>query len=300
MEDKAARQEAWKTALRKEAGRFTGQIGIFLRGLGNNIEFSYRSDQCFAAASLIKIPLFLAASEIMGEQKWESQIPIDPRNRAGGTGVIAHLNESFIPTWKELLFLSIAWSDNTAANQILDCIGGFPAVQDWIRRNRLTHTQMQRKMMDRKAEAEGRENRTSAEDIGNILFQSAAHALEKAAPSAQDRLLLEAMKQQHYRNKLPARIPSEAPDFEKDIPSPGHVLVWNKTGDLGCIQHDAGIFALPSGQRYILVICTEHEKNGQTGARWIAEMSRCIWRLMTDENLIHSSSLPDETGHYTN
>jgi beta-lactamase class A len=281
MENRSQRD--WAISLEKEAANFQGRAGIFLYGLDSGIQFSYQGGRCFPAASLIKIPLFLAAAELTEDVEWNRPMTVTRENRVGGTGILARMKESYSPLWQELLFLSIAESDNTAANQILDCIGGYCPVRDWLVRHHIRHTKIERKMRETEAGQEGRENWTTASDMGKILSDAVLHASQAGPEGMAGRKLLEAMGKQQYRNKLPALIPTENPPPPEGRPSPGHAVIWNKTGDLGRIQHDAGLFLLPTGHRYILVICTEHEKDGQEGIRWIADISCRIWRIMTDE-----------------
>lgn len=268
----------------KQVRHFDGQAGVFFRGLQRGEEFHWHDCTVFRAASLIKIPLFLAAAEMTEQQDWNMPVSINDRNRVGGTGILAGMNHDIRLTWRELMTLSAAWSDNTAANQILDCIGGFPAVQDWLRRNRMEHTQMNRKMMDRQAAAEGKENWTCASDVGEMLSRAVTGTQDCGCPYISGTRLLGALQKQHYRNKLPALIPAEPPEFCGGRPSGGHVLVQNKTGDWGLIQHDAGIFTLPSGGQYILSVCTEHSYDGNEGCRWIAELSRDVWTVLSMEH----------------
>lgn len=264
---------------------FSGACSFFFHDIGSGREIQYEGDRIFPSASLIKLPLVLAAARMASGQDGNQKVPLSPRNRAGGTGGVYLLNDSYIPTLHELMFLAIAWSDNTAANQLIDWIGGFGPVRDLLHEKHMDHTRMEKKMLDGAAAAAGAVNETTACDMGRLLTDT-AERIDSHNPADQpERFLFQAMKRQQYRNKLPALIPAEESYFPPDKPGPGHVLVGNKTGDLGRVQHDGGIFVLPSGRIYVLAVCTVHETWGQAGCRLIAELSRTVWQ--------HMSRLPD-------
>ena len=60
----------------------------------------------------------------------------------------------------------------------------------------------------------------------------------------------------------------------------GEVMVGNKTGDLGRVQHDVGIFELPDHRRYTVSMFTKEMESDQEGMALIAEVSKAVYLAM--------------------
>ena len=57
-------------------------------------------------------------------------------------------------------------------------------------------------------------------------------------------------------------------------------MVGNKTGDLGRVQHDVGIFELPDHHRYTISMFTKDMASDQEGMALIAEVSKAVYLAM--------------------
>lgn len=267
--------------LKLVAAAFPGRGSIYFRDVQQGTEIRIHSDYEYKAASLIKLPLAMHLAQLIGSGRYDLDmpVPITEENRVGGTGIMQYLNRQYVPTLRELLFFMISQSDNLATNMIVDLCGGIAAVNRYIGEELgIPHTAMRRKMMDMDAAARGEENVTSAESIGEVLLR----VITKKEEDETLRFLWEALKSQQCRNKLPSLIPAEDTYglAGKDIADPGQVIVANKTGDLWTTQHDAGIFVLPDGRSYILVVCTDQLSQAQEGCQWIARVSELVYRHM--------------------
>ncbi|OUE17345.1 Beta-lactamase FAR-1 precursor [Clavibacter michiganensis subsp. michiganensis] len=122
--DQAAADAAF-TALE---GRFGARLGVHAVDTGTGAEVSWRADERFAYASTIKAPLAAALLDRVGIAGMDRAVPIEAADilsyapvtetRVGGT-----------MTLRELAEAAMTRSDNTAANLLLEALGG-PAELD--------------------------------------------------------------------------------------------------------------------------------------------------------------------------
>ncbi|QIS43440.1 class A beta-lactamase [Clavibacter capsici] len=108
--------------------RFGARLGVHAVDTGTGTEVSWRADERFAYASTIKAPLAAALLDRVGIAGMERAVPIEAADilsyapvtetRVGGT-----------MTLRELADAAMTRSDNTAANLLLEALGG-PAELD--------------------------------------------------------------------------------------------------------------------------------------------------------------------------
>ena len=193
------------------------------------------------SASIIK--LFILACMLdkiaAGEAALDETLVMDVSNIVGGSGVIAAQGAGSAFTIDDLLMQMVAQSDNTAANMLIDRLG-FDAVNAEAANLGCTQTVLARKMMDAQAEAEGRDNYTSAADVATLLQKLAAGAI--ATPELCDRA----------RGYLLAQ--ADTRGIAEGVPE--GIAVAHKTGSLAAAQHDAAI--IYAERPFILVILTQN------------------------------------------
>ncbi len=207
---------------------FPGEVSLTVEALlpGGAAEtwISHRAEVVYPAASLIKLPLLIAALEAAerGELALDREVAVGGE-RTGGAGVVEHFRPGTLLTLADLLFCMIAVSDNTAANHILDIIG-FEAVNGFSARLGLEDTVLRRRMMDSAARAAGRENVTSAADLHSLLRQLVRP--DRLSPSVAA-TALGILARQQIKLGCATFLPDER--------------VAHKTGDLEGIFHDVGV-----------------------------------------------------------
>lgn len=263
-------------------GALEGEVGIYFEDIQTGENISINPDRVFSAASTVKIPLvsllFQKANE--GKINLNDIIELSEENRVGGTGILKNLDKRYKPTVLDLATLTIIVSDNAATNQLVDLVGGLEEITRYCESIGLTNTKFQRKMMDIKAKAAGKDNLTTARDMGNILVKLVRNEIVSANASKQ---IIDIMKSQQLRSKLPAYIPaidtSDPADHHMKI-TPGTVMVANKTGDLDRVQHDIGIFILPGNNYYVLAMFTSNLSTDSEGIRAIGEVSKAVYEEM--------------------
>lgn len=244
-----------------------GEVGLYLEDVTVGDKLAVNPNQIFPSASIIKIPilaaLFKAAAE--GKVDLNAKTTLKAENRVGGGGVLTELSIKLRPTVLDLATLMIIVSDNAATNELIDLVG-MDQVNDLVRKLGLKQTVLQRKMMDRTAAKAGRDNFTSAQDMGLLLQLLAKGQVVNEEASTK---IIDIMKKQQLRNKLPSQLPRE-------------VIVAHKTGDLDFLEHDVGIFFLPE-RTYILAILTDKLSSNAAGAQAIADVSRIVYETLREE-----------------
>lgn len=192
------------------------------------------------AASIIKLPILACALETVaaGELSLDEQITVTQQDIVGGSGSIQVCGAGVSYSVDELLRAMIAQSDNVAANLIIGRLG-MGAVNETCAALGLTQTVLARLMMDTDAQAQGRENYTSARDAATVLERLAAGTI--ATPELCERA----------RGYLLAQ--EDARGIVEGVP--GDVLVAHKTGSLENAQHDAAI--VYTERPYVLTVLTQ-------------------------------------------
>ena len=190
---------------------------------------------------MIKVFILAAVMEKVstGEISLNEIIPLTSSNKVGGAGILGGYATGSKISLREYLKLMITHSDNTATNVIIDRIG-FSAINDYIRRNGYADTILQRKMMDYAAVNAGRENFSSAKDLGTIFLKIYNH---NCVGEEYDKIMIEFLKGQTDKDCFPAALPGK--------------VIAHKTGALNGLYDDGGIIYNP-GNDTILVIMTEN------------------------------------------
>lgn len=242
-----------------------GEVGLYLEDLISGECFTVNPERVFPSASTIKIPILAALFQAAAEDKvnLDAEITIKPENRVSGCGVLSVLNPNLRLTILDVATLMIIQSDNAATNELMDLVG-MEKVNKLSRDLGLKHTVLQRKMMDSAAAKTGRDNFTCAQDMGMLLRLLVEGQVVSKDASVK---ILDIMKKQQLRNKLPALLPEE-------------VTIAHKTGDLDFLEHDVGVFFLPD-RTYILAILTNKLASNAVGVKTINEVSRVVYEAYT-------------------
>jgi beta-lactamase class A len=206
-----------------------------------------RADEVFPAASLIKVGI---AVEVLrradlGQFSLDERFDTAAEPPVGGGGVLDHLHPAARFTLRDLCFLMLAVSDNTAANFLLDLVG-MGEVNATLSRLGLAHTKLARHFMDFAARAVGRDNVTSAGDMAMLLALLQRNALPQGA------VLRELLLAQQVADDLRAWLPPETPFAFKTGSLEGtgaDDAVFSVAGLLGGSTRSIGLCVLTAEQR---------------------------------------------------
>lgn len=212
-------------------------VGCTVIDLRSDTQASLAGSQPFASASMIKLIVaetFLDRCD-KGIFSLDDTYTLRAEDIVGGTGSLQGWGAGATLTYRELVQKMISESDNTAANVLIDTLG-MDAVNAEAQRLGLTATQLNRKMMDLEAQAAGRENYTSADDVAALLRM----VWDKTFVSEEaSMLVLTAMENQTDMAGIRVGLPAD-------------VVFAHKTGSLTIARHDGGI--AEGDEPFILVV----------------------------------------------
>ena len=221
------------------------------------------------SASIIKLFIMqvLLEENKAGRLSLQEMITMTAEDQVGGTGNLQAAEPGTSYSLEELALEMLIHSDNTATNLIIERLGGLSAVQAKIQSLGYQDTRLQRLMMDQAAIAEGRENFTSAREVGQLLAKLYQH---KLVGQEQDQIFLDYLAQQTDRQGLVALLPQG-------------VISYNKTGTNSAqgLQHDAALVQLTNQSAYVLVVLQEGPGDGDL-LKPLQEIGQRVYELMND------------------
>lgn len=186
------------------------------------------NDGALSAASLIKVPLAIAAYQ--AAEKGELallervKVPAVAGDDEAEFDNLGHAPAAAHSTWRKVIDRMLTESDNAATNALIGRLG-LGAVAGLTAELALASTALNRVMLDVAAREAGRDNTTSASDMVTLLAALQRGELLSPAHTAE---LLGVLGQQRDLDKLAAGLPAEA-------------AYAGKTGELPGWRHDAAI-----------------------------------------------------------
>jgi beta-lactamase class A len=256
-----------------------GTYAVWFQHLDDpDFHFSINEDTLFHAASTMKTPVMieLFRRAELGDFDLEDSIKIENRfySIVDGSEFQLNLNpegndpfermEGETATLWDLNHAMITYSSNIATNLIMQLTGAEEITQT-MRNFGADKIEVRRGLFDMKAFEAGINNETTAGDLG-VIFEKIARG---AAVSPQvDEKMIEVLKDQFYRDVIPAGLPGEA-------------VVANKTGSISGVVHDSGIVWLPDGQRYVLIFLSKNLPENRLGTEAGSRVSRIIYEILS-------------------
>lgn len=173
-----AAQEQLEAELRAIGEAFAGEVGIAVSEADSLATMSYEGKTPFPQQSVSKLWVTLTALDLVDEGALDLTEPVTLR--AGDLTVfhqpirnIVRARGSFTTDYADLIHRAITESDNTANDRILRRIGGPPAVEAFLRRNRIQGVQF------------GTDERTKQSKIAGLEWNQ-AYAIDRAFYDARD------------------------------------------------------------------------------------------------------------------
>ncbi|MDF2569335.1 MAG: per1 [Sporomusa sp.] len=242
--------------------KYSCRSGIVIINLSNGTRLELHPEMVFPAASMIKVPIMI---EVMrqaaaGTLSLDQMFEITDDVKTEGAGILKELRSGAPMTVRELVTLMIILSDNTATNVLINLVG-MNAINTTVTGLGLRSTVLQRKMMDFAAAKAGKENYTSAADLAQLFAAIANNNLP--IPLQYNELMLDILKRQQVRDKLPFYLPEE-------------IIIAHKTGTLPGAEHDAGILFVPGGP-YIICVLTADLAANYEGLQLVASIGKNIY-----------------------
>lgn len=208
-----------------------GKTGFYYKNLVTGETVSYRGDEIFLAASIMKLPLLVAMLSLQkkGQADFSEKIWVREKDKLmESCGALKSITGEFQMDVASLARLMINISDSSATNILLD------RFQPEIVGRELSalgfrKTQVNRKFYDEEREKRGIQNWFSPDEIG-ILLEQLYHGTLIDEESS--KWLVDVLLSQQINHKIPGYLPEE-------------VEVAHKTGEEDMRTHDVGIVFAP-------------------------------------------------------
>lgn len=239
--------------------RTGGTVGIAGRGPRGE-RFAHHGARRFRTASTVKVPLMveLLRQVDRGIFALDDTHTLVAADKVPGSGVLLALHDGLTLTYRDLLYLTITISDNTATNILIDR-AGMPAVNATMRDLGMADSALERKMRGRAAASGEPENWGTPDDYLRVL----AAILDGGAASAASNALMRALlAQQQNPRRIGRYVPTEA-----------GVSWGSKTGSLDGVANDVGFIA-GQGGLLLLAIFTEGVPDTADPERTIGTLAR--------------------------
>lgn len=266
-----------------------GRIGIVAKNLKTGEVLSYRGDEKFPTASVIKVPVmveyFYQAKQ--GRVSPIQKVVLADSNKWGGSGLF----QFFQGTTEQQLFdavtMMITISDNTATNMVIDALGEthaekLAAVNDCMVSLGLKNIRLLNKLMSWETKTDSSESIvygvgvTTPADMA-LLFEKMARG--ELADSASCDQMINILSNQLYNDLIPRLLP-----FEKN-PA---LTVAHKTGSVTGVHNDVGL-VLSARANFAIAIFTDatldRRDNADNNAVVAgAKAARLVWNIFTGDS----------------
>ncbi|MBC5826020.1 MAG: serine hydrolase [Candidatus Eremiobacteraeota bacterium] len=245
--------------LMRLANAVPGAIALSVVDLRRGTTFNINGDDDLPAASTIKIPVMVEVLRqvTVGKFSLGRTVSLQNRDRDWGYGSLCDAPSGRPYSVRDLLWLMITRSDNTATNMLIRLVG----------RHRINQTMIDLGLDQTRlgdiihSDGDVRELRTSANDMMHLLSMIAQRRVINAGACD---FMLEMMLAQRHNTLLPVGLP-------KDVP------IAHKTGTLHDTLNDVGVVEL-DGSPYIICVLTTHLRDLDFGERFIRQASRLTFR----------------------
>lgn len=299
-ESSFARQE--RLELEAIARRFEGTLGLSAARLDDpDAMLEVHGDVRFPAASVIKIALalevFCQVEE--GSLAINERVTLKAGDKVIGSGVLAEMNDGLTPTVGDLVYLSMAISDNTAANVLIDRIG-LTSVNRRLATIGLTETRLSGKLLVHETLNGPPTNEDFGDSPSNWIDGDDDGRGERSPVTARE--LVRLFGCVYRRQHLPAgacnalldilQKTQTASSIRRGLPEARFrdrtpARLFHKTGSIRGVVNDAGIVATERGA-YAIALLSKGSRDlrptqDNVARIALAEASRIIYRAMRGE-----------------
>ena len=254
--------------------RIGGRLGVALVDDDGTMLRAYRGDERFAMCSTFKLALSAAVLERVnaGDMALDDVISFGEEDMLGYAPTTReHLAEGQM-TIAELAEAISTLSDNTAANLLLEAIGGPEAMTAFFRAHGDDVSRLDRTEPTLNENAPGDERDTTSPEAMAALVQRLMFA-DDLGDAGREQLAAWAIANQTGDNRIRAGIPEGW-------------TVGDKTGTCGTAYNDIGIIWPPSGPAFVLTVYIDRPTAEATDIDLaIAEIGELAAFYMTERNI---------------
>ena len=203
-----------------------GSAGFYYRPLGGEA-LQFNEDLPLVAASVIKIPIMVAAFRLRNEGRldFSEEIEIRPEHKKPSCGALTYMHDGLKVTVLDLVTLMIIVSDNTATNLMIDLLS-VDRVNQTMAELGIPGICLRRKLFEPELSRQGIQNTITARGVGILLTKMAQGQL---LGGEADKKMMEILGDQRLNGKLPFFLHSM------------DVELAHKTGEDDGTTHDVGV-----------------------------------------------------------
>jgi beta-lactamase class A len=257
----SVRWASLKKNVSRVLGEFTGTVGLVVKDLATGREIRLNENRLFPAASMVKVPVMAACFKAVedGRLALEDALILKASDKVRGSGHLRTERSGTPISVQGLLEIMVTESDNTAANMLIDRLGG-EALDASFADLGLVQTKLARKMMDFRSRRNGVENYTTPGEMAGLFEKIYGGTCFGPAVSQSCLTLLKAQK---VNNRISRYLPRT-------------VEFAHKTGLELTVCHDAGILYTKHGNVLVCVL-TEGDTGAIIAGRWIGRLGKVIY-----------------------
>ncbi len=271
-EPQALLRERFEKEVLDIASRVDGVLGVTILDPKTGDRVTVNGGVVFTQASAIKLPVLVELMRQVdaGRLNLDEVVTLKASDIVPGSGVLQQLTpEAVSMSLRDVATLMVTVSDNTATNMVIDRVG-MANVNAEMARLGLAATKLQRKMQDRKAWEENRENLSTPDEQARLL-----------------ELL--------YKGEILSARGREEIDRILSIPKPGQLRtllpegtkVAHKTGTLSGVVVDVGIVYL-ADRPFIVSAMGNWLADAGEAERAISEIALAAYRYF--DRVAHSNA----------
>ncbi len=237
-----------------------GRVGIAIEDLATGMSSGINASANLPAASTIKIPVMVEVFKQLerGRVDFGTVVHLERRDRDWGWGDMADAPDGTARTVKQLLWLMITQSDNTATNMLIRIVGR-THINETMASLGLHQTHLG-DFIRSETETIRYDLRTSPRDMVRLLDRIAR---DRMIDEWSSREMLAILTGQTHNGLLP-------------VPLPKDVKIAHKTGSLHDTLNDVGI-VYENGEPYVIAVMTTQLPDLDIGRAFIHKVSRIAY-----------------------
>ncbi len=228
-----------------------GEVAVCVRHIEKGDEFHWRSDIPQPTASLIKLPVMIAAYRLADSGKLDlnQMVVLTDADKVPGSGILTdHFSAGLSLSIRDAIRLMIRYSDNTATNLVVDQIG-LPTTSQVMNELGFPETRLHAKVF--RGESSIAPERSQQFGLGSTTARDMVELLTKLA----NEQLAGAGSTTAMLDHLAAC--DDNTKAGRDLPKGARFA--HKSGAVAASRCDAGIVTGPSGRIAVCILTTKNE-----------------------------------------
>lgn len=208
----------------------------------------YQENKIYRSASVIKIPLCLAALKKAHEAGRNDLMLV--KDKVDGSGVLYSLNDVEVLPVRDVVVLAMIVSDNTASNMLMDYVG-FDKLAEWFKEWDINDSALERHFMDMSGDTSKMYNIATAKDMMtalNLVYEENDFIPQEVREDMQKH-----MRDSQFNDRVGGAL--------NDGGDEDHITVSNKTGTINNLEHDIGVFQSKNKTVKFSVLSSEWNSN---------------------------------------